>query len=203
MSQQYLKPGIAAIALAILFPIYWIYVLTTGGDDYAAAYQNDLLTLSWLDALFLLIGALEVYIYLSLRNTFNNLIKTKAARAALAIMASMVVVFHAPLILDLIFFISNANAQSTTVIQWIEISFVSSIVALTIFSLTGLIFGVMLLVKKQYSGGLIKAFAVILLLMCAFQLTFVFSFLSIILFPLALTTLAIYFLKEPETVEVV
>lgn len=203
MTSHYLKPGIAAIALAILFPTYWVYIFISGGDDYASAYQNDMLSLDWIDALFLLIGALEVYIYFSLRNTFSNLIKTRASQIALMIMASMVILFHSTLILDLFFFFSNASAASNTVSRLIDISFIVSIAALTVFSLTGLVLSALMLFKKHHSGGLMKTFAVIFLVMCVFQLTFVFSFLSILLFPMALIVLAIFFLKEPETVEVV
>ncbi len=203
MTSHYLKPGIAAIALAILFPTYWIYIFISGGDDYATAYQSDMLSLDWIDALFLLIGVLEVYIYFSLRNTFSNLIKTRASQAALMIMASMVVIFHSTLILDVFFFFSNANAASTSVSRLIDISFIISVAALIGFSLSGLVLSALMLLKKHHSGGLIKTFAVILLIMCAFQLTVVFSFLSIVLFPMALIVLAVYFLKEPEMVEVV
>lgn len=200
-SSHYLKPGIAAIVLALLFPVYWTYILVTLGGDIIESIRHNIMTLHWSDALFVLIGALEVYLLLSLAKVFADIIDSKAIRILLLIMAASSFVFHFLVVVDLVLATSQISGSSADTI--VNISLGIALAVDTLFVLAGLVLAILLLANKSENSNLIRAFAIILLLICLFDLTFFLSLLNLALYPVALIVLAVYFLKEPQTVEVV
>lgn len=190
--------GIAAIALAVLFPLYWIVNLSHSFGDFEASIQANLLTLNLNDLLFLLIGVLEVWIYLSLRRTLKDYTGTTSAQWLLLVMCGTVIAFHSTLVFDIYFAISTQVVDA-----FVLVATIISIGGLLVYSVTGIVFAALLLLKANEAPSLLKLFGVLLLITCGLQLTVVFSFVSILLFPAALVVLAIHFLKERTSIEVV
>ncbi len=202
-TNEFLKPGIAAVALALLFPIYWIYIFSAGAPDFEAAYRQDLLTLSWTDILFVLIGALEVYIYLSLSRTFADQLGSDMVRLMLFLLAGLVALFHLTVLLDVSLFFSKDGLAESTLDMIVGFSVIGALGILVLFAIAGLVFGILLLASGLEVPPSLKVFAVMLMVCCLLQLTVLLSALSFVLFPLALIALAVYFLKEPLVAEVV
>lgn len=194
--------GIATIALAVLFPIYWIMNLSQSQGSFGASIEANLLSLDLSDLLFLIIGILEVYIYLSLLKTLKDYTGTAATQLLLMLMCATVIVFHSTLIFD--FYFATVQVHAPQMVDSLNlIATVISIGGLVVYSIIGLVFSVLLMMKANEISALIKVFSVLLLLTCALQITVIFSFVSILLFPAALLVLAIHFLKSPSSVEVV
>lgn len=200
-STSYLKPGIAAILLALLFPVYWTYILATLGGDVIETIRHNFMTLHWSDALFVVIGALEVYLLISLAKVFADIIDSKAIRILLLIMAASSFVFHFLVVVDL--FLATFQIAGSTADTIINVSLGIALAVDTLHVLAGLILAILLLANKSENSPLIKAFAIILLLISLFDLTLFLSVLNLALYPIALIVLAVYFLKEPQTIEVV
>jgi len=95
MTRHPALPGYIAIALALLFPAYWIPMLSSGLGSFADAYRTDVMQLSAMDLLFVAIGVMELYIYLSLRRLFQERIDGALPATLLLLMAITVGVFHA------------------------------------------------------------------------------------------------------------
>ena len=198
--REQMTSGIAAIALAALFPIYWIFSLSDAMGDFEASIRANLSALNFNDLLFLVLGILEVYVYLSLRKTLRDYMGTAAAQLLLLLMCIAVIVFHSTLIFDLYLAIS----PSSQVIDSLNnIAIAISIGGLIIYSILGLVFAILLMLKAKEISPLIKVFSVLLLISCALQLTVVFSFVSLFLFPAAMLVLAIYFFKDRASLEVI
>lgn len=205
MSSHYVKPGIAAIVLALLFPIYWssIFIFGAGGGDWFDLVREEIQTFSGFDALFLLIGALEVYIYLSLLRTIENQLDSSFAKALLIIMMAAVALFHSLVMVDMYLAAFSSALSSNMVDSIVGISVAMSIITLSIYTIAGLILSVFLLMHNVSTNPMLKYFAVLLLLVCLLQITLFLAIVNLVLFPLALIILAVYFLKDPEMVEVV
>ena len=200
--REQMTSGIAAIALAALFPIYWIFSLSDAMGDFEASMRANLTALNFNDLLFLVLGILEVYVYLSLRKTLKDYMGTTAAQQLLLLMCIAVIAFHSTLIFDL--YLAMAQAPSTETLDSLNnIAIAVSIGGLIIYSILGLVFAILLMLKAKEISSLIKVFSILLLISCALQLTVVFSFVSLLLFPAAMLVLAIYYFKSPTSVEVV
>ena len=83
-------------------------------------------------------------------------------------------------------------------------------IGLTVLVGTGILSGVaevlmgcLLLRDGASMPPLVRIFAIITLIMGIFDLTVIFSFVSLFIFPVAMLVLATYFLSKPEMVEVV
>ena len=68
-NKDYLLPGVAAIFVAVISPIYWIGMSSPMGDF---ALGQDMLSLGFPDILFASILLLTIYIYLNLKNILNE-----------------------------------------------------------------------------------------------------------------------------------
>src|SRR5690554_6536928 len=88
-----------AVLLAILFPIYWL-AGAFESTSFIQQYRTDVLTLNANDLLFVAIGLLEIYLYLSLRRAFADRVEFDTARTALLLMAITVGAFHATVLFD-------------------------------------------------------------------------------------------------------
>ena len=200
-NHDYFKPGIAAIALAILFPIYWVYVISAGLDDFETAYRQDVMSLSGFDLLFVIICVLEVYIYLSLRKALNSQLNSGGMSIVLIIMAAIISLLHLTVLIDLVLAFSGHHILPATVEAIIGFGLLVSLVLMCVYALVCIILGCLLIFKV--SSVLLKAFGILMILICLFGLTLILSWLNIVLFPAALILLAVYFLKEPDSIELI
>lgn len=205
MNNQYLKPAIATLLLAILFPIYWsstIY-LATFEDDIFKFIQDDMTTLTGNDLIFIIIGCLEVYVYLSLAQLLKSRLQSNSASILLIIMAFASGLYHATIFFDVFFSMTGGGLSNDAIEKVVSVGLFISVAALVVLTLAKLICSIVLLVNHRQIASLLKVFAVLLLLVSIFQLTFIFFSFNLLLFPCTLVLLAIYFMKEPESLEVI
>ena len=205
MNNHNIVPGIAAIVLALLFPLYWTSVLAIGvqGMDFMTVLRQDMLQLSGMDALFVLIGALEIYIYFNLVKIFDNRLTSQATKILLFILIGSVFVFHAVVFADLFLASAQSTMHPATINIVINTSIFLSVASLIIYIMAGIGLSIVLLTRSEAQTGVLKAFAIMLLIICLLQATMIFAVANIILFPIALVILAVYFFKDPDTLEVV
>ncbi|NVJ58816.1 MAG: hypothetical protein HWE27_00420 [Gammaproteobacteria bacterium] len=202
-SREFLLPGVASFLLAILFPIYWGSIYGMSFENFETAFINDLATFDLMDGLFIIIGALEVYIYVSLARKLNQQFDSTALKTLLYLMATVVIVLHSTVLFDIYLSFRDQPAVASIIETMAGIILFTAIGVLISYSVLGFILSIILLKQRSDSVNLLKIFSVIVIIMCVLQITVVFSFTNIFLFPIALIVLALYFFKQPETVEVV
>lgn len=200
-SNPYKIAGIAALVLAVLFPIYWLHpVNNLAVTNFQEVLRNDLMTLDGWDALFVLIGALEVYIYLMLARMCKDQVNGELPAILLYVMAGIVVVFTGTVLFD-VAIAFGLIAEVTSSVMFFVIG--ASITLLVLYSLVALIFAISLLVRFAALPNLMKVFAIGILLLSLMQLTIILAVVNVVLFPLLLIVLAIQFLRNDHSVEVV
>lgn len=201
--QDYFLPGIAALLLAVLFPSYWLYAFSVGTENFMEVYRADLLSLSLSDFVFVLIGALEVYIYLCLRRSFAERLSSGAAAVLLLLMALLVALFHATVLVDITLSIVGFGLTSHTIDTISEFTIIGALGVLFAYGLVGFILSIVLLLNRTGAPSLLKYFAVILMVCCLLQFTVILSPLNVFVFPVGLLLLAFYFIKPAQQLEVV
>ena len=203
LNREFILPGIASITLAVLFPIYWLSILDHSLSGFETAYREDLLSLSWFDALFVFIGLLEVYIYFSLRKILRGQLNASGVNVLLLIMIGLVALFHSLVLIDVYFALQGSNAKESSKEFLVNASQFIGIGVLILYSIMGLIFSAYLLFRGITQSVLLKVFALLLLVGSLMQISLVLAVVNILLFPIALVVLAIYFLKDPKAVDIV
>ncbi|WP_027671667.1 hypothetical protein [Rheinheimera baltica] len=200
---DYAAPGIAALILAVAFPIYWLYAFHIGSENFVEVYRADMLSLSLSDLAFVFVGALEVYIYVSLRRSFAERLSSATPAVLLLLMAVLVIIFHATVLVDVALAVTATTLSEQTINTIGEFTVVVALGVLFAYALVGLVLSVVLLLNRTGAPSVLKYFAVILLAGCLLQLSIIFSPANIFIFPVALLLLAYYFLAAPKMLEVV
>lgn len=200
---DYWRPALAAILLVILYPLYWILELSFDGgfppEDFSAYMEW-----SSLDWLFLFLGGLNVYLYLSLRRVLFDQLNYSGIDIPILILVAACVVFY----FGLSFLqIALPLAVGDSVTDYEDIALTIGIVVLIgtviLSGVSEVLIGCLLLRDSSSMPPLVKIFAIIMLIMGIFDLTVIFSFISLFIFPVSMLVLAIYFLSKPEMIEVV
>lgn len=191
--------GIAALALAVLFPIYWINAIGFAFDVGEMSYREDFTTLDVWDLIFLIIGLLEITVYVGLRNYFKDQINGGFAGVLLLIMAGLIALTHATLLIDLTVGLGLFDATP----GFLDTIAIGSILVLGLYAVTLFALAIALLVRFPELPTLIKIFAALALITAGSQITIVFSFANIILFPILMLIVAFHFLLGDNNVEVV
>jgi hypothetical protein len=202
MNRRDALSGYTAIALALLFPAYWIPALAVGELSFVEAYRADVMRLSAMDLLFVLIGAMEIYIYLSLRRLFLEQMHGSLPATLLLLMALVVGVFHATVLFDVVLAIGPTLAEPRQE-DLVTASAVVMIAGLFVYTVLGLVLATALLFRRDDQPGLLKVFAVLLIVACLLQLTVVLGPFNVVLFPVILLVLAVFFMRGGHQVEVV
>lgn len=203
LNRDYTSPGIAAVVLAILFPVYWISAFNLGDQSFLDAYRADVLSLTLSDLLFVVIGALEIYLYLSLRRAFAARLNGSLVSVLLIMLAVVVAVFHLTVIADVIYAVAGSTMSQAAVNSLLILSGVIALGALVVYAILGFILAIALLLPATAAPVVTKLFAILLLLYCIFQLTIVLAMVNVFLFPFVVLTLAVFFLRDDHVVEVV
>jgi len=202
MNRNYALPGYTAIALALLSPIYWVSALGFGEQSLLDAFVADLNRVSARDALFVLIGVMEIYIYLALRKVLLERLHGGVPAILLLLMAVVVGLFHATVLFDFVLAFTPDLAESTREALGTT-SAVMGISGLFVYAVLAAILSIVLLVGQIELPALLKVFAVLLLVCCLLQFTVVLGVINIFLFPVVLLVLAVFFLRGSHEVEVV
>lgn len=203
-NSNYLKPGAAALVLAAAFPLYWLYVMQMAGSDMQEAYYDNVLRLDSSDLVYLGLGALEIYVLQSLRRLLHDHHNFRGLDALLTLLIANAVLFYfVQLGMDagLHFYGGQLDSANTQAI--LELGWFGNIAGVMIFGALGSIASIILLRSGLELTPLLTLFAYVNLLCSLFQLTFVFSFMTIILLPLSMLVLAAHFVQKPEMIEVV
>ena len=201
---NYNLAGAAALVLAVLYPIYWVFSLALGFGEGSLfeAFKADVQRLDGWDALFVLIGALEVYVYLSLRSLLQQRLHAGLGSLLALLLAIVVAAFTATVLFDLVLAMGQGMSESARA-TLLTFAVVVNIALAMLLSLLGLVLGCALLFGKADSAPLLKLFAILLLLASLLNLSVILSFLSLLVYPLALVFLAVVFLKGGHEVEVI
>ncbi|RUO36869.1 hypothetical protein CWE13_08460 [Aliidiomarina shirensis] len=192
--------GFAAIALAILFPVYWLYAFgTLSAESFEAAFQNDLTSLNGWDVLFVIIGALEIAVYVALAKLCRNQLNGNLPAVLLIIMAVVVGLFHATVVVDITLALGLAALSDTLM----NVTVIFGLICLFLYAVVAFIFAISMLIRFAQLSMPLKVFSVGLLIACVFQFTVVLGIVNIFLFPVLLIVLAIQFFRGDHEVEVV
>ncbi|CUS48018.1 MAG: hypothetical protein HLUCCO02_05550 [Idiomarinaceae bacterium HL-53] len=200
MDSNSFKPaGIAAIALAVLFPIYWLYVVSFSAT-YEGEFWLEFEQLNLWDLLFVVIGALEIWVYLAFRKLVSYQLNGSLLSILLLIMVGLVGLFHATVVVDLFIAFGLAGAFADTMIT---VAVTLGLVFLFLYAVVALIFALVMLKQFTSLSSLLKVFAVGLLVASVFQFTVVLGVLNILLFPILMIILSIEFFRGEQSIEVV
>ena len=189
--------GIGALILAVIFPIYWMSAFANLSLE---ALRGDFITFSGWDVLFVLVGALEVFIYLALAKVCRDQLEGAVSAVVLMVMAAMVAIFHATTIIDIMHGIGLVGSWSDTLV---DVGLVASLVSLFLYTIAALVLSISLLVRFTGLPTLMRCFAIGLLIACVLQLTVILGIANVVLFPVLFLLLAVYFLRGEHSVEVV
>lgn len=200
---DYLWPGIAAALLAFLFPVYWLSEFLSGIDGLSQSVSYNIQTLNFSDAIFVVSAVLTIYVYLSLKRILNDQLNFKKVDILIYLMIAVNIIFLATIFFDIWTAVVSEqrfrSAESTLVISAIVIGVGSLIVA----GVLDILLAVILLRGKTDLPLIWRVFAVLTLVQGIFELSVIFHFVVVIVFPASLLVLATAFLRKPESVELV
>jgi hypothetical protein len=202
-NNDYLSPALAAFILALIFPAYWIYVVVGGGASMPEAYYANVLKFDISDWVYLALGALEIYVYLSLKRVLHDRLNFRSIDILIFLIVFNTAIFHGQFFADLSIYLAGDKIGIDTRELILDISYFMTIAGIFAYGVISFLIGAVLLYKFQNLPNLLKYFAVMTLILGGFQLTLVFGPASILLFPISLLILAFYFIQKPEMIEVV
>ena len=97
-NRDYLLPGVAAIFVAVISPIYWLGMAASVGDS--DVLWQDMMSLGFSDILFASILLLTIYIYLNLKNILNEQLNFNHIDLLVWIYAAINILWVSTLLLD-------------------------------------------------------------------------------------------------------
>jgi hypothetical protein len=200
---DYLLPSVAAASVAILFPLYWLGMFPLGGREIVALVWQDIEQISSSDAVFLLLGVLTVYVYYSLMRILNDRLNYQSLNIVLWIMIAVNALFTGTIVLDLIASTLSADALLVNRDALVGTAMAVGGGSMVLFGVLDILIGIVLLRASVPVPSVLKIFAVITLIQGCFEITLFFSFMTLIIFPLGMVVLAVYFISKPDSIEVV
>ena len=199
-NKDYLLPGVAAIFVAVISPIYWIGMSSPMGDF---ALGQDMLSLGFPDILFASILLLTIYIYLNLKNILNEQLNFNHIDFLVLIMVAINILWMSTLFLDVAITVLPENIVTQNKDTFLNIGLSMSIGAIVILGIIDLLIGILLLAKSTELPTLLKIFAIMSVIQGVIGITVVFAAMLIFIFPITMIILAMFFLRKPESLEIV
>ena len=200
-NKDYLLPGVAAIFVAVISPIYWIGMSSSVGD-YDLLWQ-DMMSLGFSDILFASILLLTIYIYLNLKNILNEQLNFNHIDLLVLIMVAINILWMSTLFLDIASAVLPENIVTQNKDAFLKINLSVSIGAIVILGIIDLLIGILLLAKSTELPTLLKIFAIMSVIQGVIGITVVFAAMLIFIFPITMIILAMFFLRKPESIEIV
>ena len=200
-NKDYLLPGVAAIFVAVISPIYWIGMSSSVGD-YDILWQ-DMMSLGFSDILFASILLLTIYIYLNLKNILNEQLNFNHIDLLVLIMVAINILWMSTLFLDIASAVLPENIVTQNEGTFLNIGLSMSIGAIVILGIIDLLIGILLLTKSTELPSLLKIFAIMSVIQGVLGITVVFAATLIFIFPITMIILAMFFLRKPESLEIV
>ena len=199
-NKDYLLPGVAAIFVAVISPIYWIGMSSPMGDF---ALGQDMLSLGFPDILFASILLLTIYIYLNLKNILNEQLNFNHIDFLVLIMVAINILWMSTLFLDVAITVLPENIVTQNKDTFLNIGLSMSIGAIVILGIIDLLIGILLLTKSTELPTLLKIFAIMSVIQGVIGITVIFAATLIFIFPITMIILAMFFLRKPESLELV
>lgn len=201
---RYLLPALSAITLAVLFPAYWIGQLFLIGYDNGEPLYDDVSGLNLADLAFLLIGLLMLHVYLSLKRFLNERHAFTSANIPLfLIMISASVYIFGSLAMDTFMHFFGDELHLPWHKAALDGNTTALLVSTVVFGALDITLGIVLFTRAREFSSLLVAFAILTIIQGIFEVTLIFSPASFVIYPIALILLAILFLRQPETLEIV
>ena len=200
-NKDYLLPGVAAIFVAVISPIYWIGMSSSVGD-YDILWQ-DMMSLGFSDILFASILLLTIYIYLNLKNVLNEQLNFNHINLLVLIMVAINILWMSTLFLDIASAVLPENIVTQNEGTFLNIGLSMGIGAIVILGIIDLLIGILLLAKSTELPTLLKIFAIMSVIQGVLGITVVFAATLIFIFPITMIILAMFFLRKPESLELV
>ena len=200
-NKDYLLPGVAAIFVAVISPIYWIGMSSSVGD-YDILWQ-DMMSLGFSDILFASILLLTIYIYLNLKNILNEQLNFNHIDLLVLIMVAINILWMSTLFLDIASAVLPENIVTQNEGTFLNIGLSMGIGAIVILGIIDLLIGILLLAKSTELPTLLKIFAIMSVIQGVLGITVVFAATLIFIFPITMIILAMFFLRKPESLELV
>jgi len=200
-NRDYLLPGVAAIFVAVISPIYWLGMAASVGDS--DILWQDMMSLGFSDILFASILLLTIYIYLNLKNILNEQLNFNHIDLLVWIYAAINILWVSTLLLDVASAVLPENIVSQNKDTFLNIGLSVSIGAIVILGIIDFLIGILLLAKSTELPTLLKIFAIMSVIQGVLGITVVFAATLIFIFPITLVILAIFFLRKPESLEIV
>ena len=200
-NRDYLLPGVAAIFVAVISPIYWLGMAASVGDS--DILWQDMMSLGFSDILFASILLLTIYIYLNLKNIINEHLHFNHIDLLVWIYAAINILWVSTLFLDVASAVLPENIVSQNKDTFLNIGLSVSIGAIVILGIIDFLIGILLLAKSTELPTLLKIFAIMSVIQGVLGITVVFAATLIFIFPITMIILAMFFLRKPESLEIV
>ncbi len=204
MNNNYTSAGVVAIALLILFPIYWVGLISGGMFDSGAEFYRSAIEFSGSDILFLLVGALTVYVYLSLKRLLSDQYGFSGANLPINILIVMTCIYVFGLLsLDLLMSVFGDSLGLTTHKLVLNANLVIGIASMVVFGAADILLGAVLLNSSISESMVIKVLSIILVVQGFIEISVIFSAAVVVIFPLTMLLVALLFMQKPEVLEVI
>ena len=200
-NRDYLLPGVAAIFVAVISPIYWLGMAASVGDS--DVLWQDMMSLGFSDILFASILLLTIYIYLNLKNILNEQLNFNHIDLLVWIYAAINILWVSTLLLDVASAVLPENIVSQNDGTFLNIGLSIGVGAIVILGIIDLLIGILLLAKSTELPTLLKIFAIMSVIQGVLGITVVFAATLIFIFPITMIILAMFFLRKPESLEIV
>jgi hypothetical protein len=200
-NRDYLLPGVAAIFVAVISPIYWLGMAASVGDS--DVLWQDMMSLGFSDILFASILLLTIYIYLNLKNILNEQLNFNHIDLLVWIYAAINILWVSTLLLDVASAVLPENIVSQNEGTFLNIGLSIGVGAIVILGIIDLLIGILLLAKSTELPTLLKIFAIMSVIQGVLGITVVFAATLIFIFPITMIILAMFFLRKPESLEIV
>jgi len=200
-NKDYLLPGVAAIFVAVISPIYWLGMAASVGDS--DVLWQDMMSLGFSDILFASILLLTIYIYLNLKNILNEQLNFNHIDLLVWIYAAINILWVSTLLLDVASAVLPENIVTQNEGTFLNIGLSMGIGAIVILGIIDLLIGILLLAKSTELPTLLKIFAIMSVIQGVLGITVVFAATLIFIFPITMIILAMFFLRKPESLEIV
>tara|TARA_B110000003_G_scaffold184627_1_gene183556 strand:- start:113 stop:721 length:609 start_codon:yes stop_codon:yes gene_type:complete len=200
-NKDYLLPGVAAIFVAVISPIYWLGMAASVGDS--DVLWQDMMSLGFSDILFASILLLTIYIYLNLKNILNEQLNFNHIDLLVWIYAAINILWVSTLLLDVASAVLPENIVSQNEGTFLNIGLSIGVGAIVILGIIDLLIGILLLAKSTELPTLLKIFAIMSVIQGVLGITVVFAATLIFIFPITMIILAMFFLRKPESLEIV
>ncbi|HAZ81043.1 MAG TPA: hypothetical protein DCX08_14035 [Porticoccaceae bacterium] len=200
-NNDYLLPGVCAIFLAIISPVYWLGMSQSVESSYVLG--QDVMSLGFSDILFACILLLTIYIYLNLKNILNEQLNFHHIDMLIWINIIVSILWMSTLTLDIASIVLAENFVTQNESSFSNIALLTSVGAIIILGIIDLLIGILLLAKSTELPALLKVFAIMSVIQGVIGITVVFAVTLIFIFPITLIILAMFFLRKPESLEIV